>query len=207
MEFKDEDFHEVLLLRFGEWNNKYLDVLEEYLQDYISESYNRAKEELGEEYISADEDLAYSIDFPNILRTSYFITCYSYLEQELVDECRLHKEKSFHIDVNDLRGDGIERARNYLNKITGFDLSKTKSWYEIKHIQSIRNCIVHGGGDLTKCKEEIKKEIKKYIKDRKGDIFLNNNHIILSADYCRHVINTFSAFEIEVRTYYRKQIK
>lgn len=128
------------------------------------------------------EYFLYASEYPNILRKSFLITCYSYLEHELIKECKLQ------------RGDGIEQAKIYL-KLIGLDISSSKLWNEIKNIQAIRNCIVHSDGVLT-CKKD--EQIRNYIKTRQ-DIFIKNNKIVLTADYCRYVVNTFSAFEIYIK--------
>ena len=184
----------------GDWLTEYLDLLDKYLQRYSGEFLEKLKvesEEVGDNYV--DEYFLYARDYPNILRKSFFITCYSILEHELIDECKLQKKlKSLPIDVNDLRGEGgIDRAMKYL-KLVGFDLSTAKSWEDIKNIQLIRNCIVHSDGDLT-CNNS--KQIRNYIDKRKDkDILIENDKIILTADYCRYVVNTFNAFEFDIKS-------
>lgn len=179
----------------GEWLTKYLELLEEYLQGYSKEFLKKSEE--GEEYDYADEYFLYALEYPNILRKSFFITCYSILEHELIDVCKLQKKKKqLPIDVNDLRGEGgIDRAMKYL-KLVGFDLSTAKSWEDIKNIQLIRNCIVHSDADLT-CNNS--KQIRNYIEKRK-DISIENDKIILTKDYCRYVVNTLSAFEFDIKS-------
>lgn len=51
-------------------------------------------------------------------RTSLFITCYSFIEHELVQICNLqHKRHNYKIKLKDLHGDGIKRAAEYLTKV------------------------------------------------------------------------------------------
>ena len=54
------------------------------------------------------------------------------------------------------------------------------------NITEIRNFIVHSEGILNNSKKAEK--IRNYI-SRRHDIFIENDKIILSADYCRYVIN------------------
>jgi hypothetical protein len=106
------------------------------------------------------------------------------------------KLKAIPIDVNDLRGEGgIDKAMKYL-RLTGFDLSIAKSWGDIRNIQMIRNCVVHSDSVLNCNKLD---EDRKYIKTRK-DISIENDKIILTPDYCRYVVNAFSALEFDIKS-------
>jgi len=189
-------FVKFLDVAIGDWLTNYLDLLEKFLGEYL--------EKLEEEYEEGDMDEEYFLyqrNYPNILRESFFITCYSILEQELVAVCKSQKElKSLPKDINDMRGRGIDGAKEYL-KHAKIELSTAKSWEDIKNIQSIRNCIVHSGGNLTNLTDKKSQKIREYIEKRKDrkDITIENDKIILTTEYCRYVVNTFSEFEFDTK--------
>lgn len=191
----------VIPVAIGDWLTQYLNLLEKYLQGYSTEFLKKSDEEFkgefeeGERPIYWDEYLLYSTEYPNILRKSFLITCYSILEHELIAQCKSQKKlKSLPIDVSDLRGGGADKAMKYL-KLVGVDLSKDKSWKDIKNIQMIRNCIVHSDS-VSNCHNPD--DIQKYIKTRK-DISIENDEIILTKEYCRFVVNVLSDFEFDIK--------
>jgi hypothetical protein len=90
----------------------------------------------------------------------------------------------------------IDNVKQYL-KLAGFNIVTTNSWEDIKNIQAIRNCIVHSEF-VSNCKKP--EHIKNYIENRKDkDIFIDNDKIILTPDYCRYVVDTFHTFECEIK--------
>lgn len=187
---------------------KYIDILEDSLQQNLDEFGKKADDEL-KKYAHDPELESYMADelsdtywqfaerFPNILRNSFLITCCSFLENQLNAICSMEKRKrSLKLDITDLSGKGAERARNYLKKVAGIDFPDDDSWNQIKNINSIRNFIVHNEGRLNST--ENAKKIRLYI-EKRSDISLDeHNAIILSANYCRHVVNTIEAFLISL---------
>jgi len=188
------EIHVTAIPVFTEYHN----ILEEYLQEYSDKF---LKEELKKYPDNLDpyvENMIYSQYFylaeslPNILRTSFIVTCYSYLEHELIQKCKIEKNaKPLQLSINDLNGKGIEQAKNYLIKVVGIDFPIGEPWNEIMNIKDIRNFIVHKRGILDNSKKAEK--IRTYI-DKRQDISLELDEIILSADYCRYVINIFDKF-------------
>ncbi len=183
--------------KFGDELIKYLDIIEEYLQQYSEEFAKKSKIDFDDDYNSdIDEYFLYANEYPNILRNSFLITCYSYLEHELIYQCKILK--SLPKDINDVKGHSIlDRAKDYL-KLIDLDISKSKSWNEIKNIQKIRNCIVHSDGILNY--EKAADHIRSYIEERRErDIFIQNNKVVLTADYCRYVVKMFREFDYEIQ--------
>ncbi|MDF1532267.1 MAG: hypothetical protein P1P72_08145 [ANME-2 cluster archaeon] len=157
---------------------KFHDIMEEYLEEYpdkFVEGELKKYSELDPSLESAiySEFFYIKNEFPILLRYSFLVTCYSYFEHELIQEC-------------DSKVSGIEEAKNYLINDASIDFSIDKSWNEILDIKKIRNCIVHSEGILDDCR--FAKHIRNYI-SRRHDIFIENDRIILSADYCKYVIN------------------
>ncbi len=188
--------------------SRYYDIFENYLQQYSDEFLKGLKNEIqknqDDPFLGQLEDYLYDThqilakEYPNILRKSIIITCYSYLEKELFIICEIQKNaKSLPLDVKDLKGNGIEQAKKYLNKVAGIDFSDNKTWEEIQNIRKIRNLIVHKDGIL-----DDKDKIREYIEKRPSEISIEGNKIIFkNADYCRHVINIITDFHKEIYSF------
>ena len=152
---------------------KYLDLLDKSLDEYSNAFMKQSEDNLKN---LADEDKEnelqdnifpeYSLlaeEFPDILRKSFIITCYSYLEQWIKGHCNFIKiRKSEPLDITDLRNSGINQAKTYLKKVANIDISDIKSWDDIKHIGEIRNLIVHRDSSLP----DEGSEIRRYINSR-----------------------------------------
>ncbi|HUX80237.1 MAG TPA: hypothetical protein VMW10_10920, partial [Alphaproteobacteria bacterium] len=76
------------------------------------------------------------------------------LEISLNDLCRyLCNSKKLYLSLEDLRGDGTERAKLYLTKACLIDFPESSNeWNEILKLNKIRNCIVHAQGDILNAK-------------------------------------------------------
>lgn len=184
---------------------KYLDVLDKYLDEYSTDFLKQSDDNLKNH---ADEDKEFELEFnilpeysllaeefPDILRKSFIITCYSYLEHGIKGHCNFIKiRKSEPLDITDLGKGGIDQAKTYLKKVANIDISDTKSWNDIKHIGQIRNRIVHQDSSLP----DEGSDIRKYINSRPQDFSINGNKFIIHAEYCRYVINTIDDFLFSV---------
>ncbi len=107
----------------------------------------------NEPYVSdkyAEQIWELSDVFPNNFRSAVFISCYSFLEHELLDLCKRLKFKSaFRLAPDDLKGKGIFLAQAYLKKVAGIDFpDQSDEWKEIRVYNAIRNMIVHNNGNF-----------------------------------------------------------
>lgn len=88
--------------------------------------------------------------YPSIHRESIIITIYNFLESQLNTLCGiLSKCIDNNLKLKDLRGQGTERALNYLTKVVTFEfdnIGKERSY--ISNVNKLRNQIVHNGGLL-----------------------------------------------------------
>jgi len=85
-----------------------------------------------------------------IFRNSTLVSIYSFLEHELNHLCKhLCSRNNYAVKLGDLRGGGIIRAKNYLQKLAQMDFSSLKSeWSDLLDFNKIRNCIVHCEGNI-----------------------------------------------------------
>ena len=146
------------------------------------------KEELCDAY--SDD---YSEVYPGILRTSLFIACFSLLEGELTKLCkRLNKKSKFSLDINDLTGKGIERARVYLKKVAGIDFpDETNFWKDIIIYQKIRNSILHNDKKIV---DKDMEDIKKYITRTHSIEIDDSGRVIFHDNFCSEVIGNVYDF-------------
>lgn len=97
--------------------------------------------------------------FPTLQWTSIFNSAYSLFERHLNDLCTiLEKNASTKIGLTDLKGQGIERAKIFLSKITGItNVFDSPEWTDIQNYSKVRNILVHTSGKLDLTKEKHKK--------------------------------------------------
>lgn len=83
--------------------------------------------------------------FPQIQWRSEFLVIYSYFEHTLNRVCsEVQKKSNFKLQLKDIHGKGIERARTYLVKLANVDEPfKSKHWQRAKFLSKIRNEIAH----------------------------------------------------------------
>lgn len=134
-------------------------------------------------------------DFLSLLRSSFFVSLYSYLESRLSNECRKSQQNdpNIKISLDDIQGAGIRRAKTYLIKVldTCFPFDTDPHWKQIHWYNKIRNCIVHNEGIVTD-KELIKHvETSNHLSYEKA---FGNNYLILSNGFCDEALSIISAF-------------
>lgn len=115
--------------------DKQLNGLNEFEQDSFYS-------EVNDHWIETAETL------PRLQWYSQLLVVYGYFEKLLNDLC--HEQKAvcnLSLSLNDLHGQGIERARNYLVKAVGIDKTFAKpEWQAIKSIGVLRNSVAHKVG-------------------------------------------------------------
>ena len=97
--------------------------------------------------------------FPTLQWTSIFNSAYSLFERHLNDLCGiLGKNAATRIELTDLNGQGIERAKIFLSKIVGITyVFASTEWRDIQNYSKVRNIFVHASGKLDLTKEKHKK--------------------------------------------------
>lgn len=98
-----------------------------------------------------DLDNIFRVHFPNVQRSAYVITLYSFLETSMVELCNhFHDEMGLNIRQSDMNGKGIRRCNNYLSKVIGLNFREIeREWLNIDNLGKIRNIIVHRDRDIA----------------------------------------------------------
>lgn len=137
--------------------------------------------------------------FPSLQRRSALLTVCSHFEHELDNLCRLYQsEKGFAVAVHDLRGEGIDRSINYLEKVAGLDVHRaSQEWQEIKNIRNIRNAIVHRGGKVPNedsVRDGTDKAIVAFINKTESLSRDDFGEISLGKGFLSSVIRTYASY-------------
>lgn len=85
---------------------------------------------------------------PRLQWYSQLLIVYGYFEKTLNDFCaEFRSSENMKLRLTDLHGHGIERARNYLVKVVGFEEAfSTSDWQYIKQLGVLRNSVAHRDG-------------------------------------------------------------
>lgn len=143
------------------------------------------------DYSFNNELLDLEFTFYRINRISTVLSMYAFLESTLNKICENKKSKlNLPISVFDLNNNGIERAKNYLDKFELVDFSGSScngEWSHLKILNKLRNAIAHAEGDL----EHTKTLTDKQITNVKG-LSLFGTTIMISDTY---IVDTFRHIE------------
>ncbi len=200
---------------------EYLDTMEGFLENKRQEydQHNQSTEQIMEEINAGrltvppgtiiDEDVAwYKIEwlraFSRILHQSLFLSEYALLESTLDYVCEFLGRDNLQTfsEFRDSQKkekrklDGIERAKKYLMEVLKIDFifDQSTEWNRIKDDRSLRNCIAHSGGRITRCKE---KRVSAFIKqeESKGRLKLLGKEVLeVRKEFCEEVISTIAHF-------------
>jgi hypothetical protein len=133
------------------------------IKDKISNMPQSEKDQF-ENYYSYDVARVFEA-FPRLLRTGFLVSCYSFLEDELMSLCDyLKKRHRFSVARKDLRDKGVVSCQNYLKKVAQISFpDQSNSWKEILFFNDIRNVIVHSNGVVEKDSVKASIERSQYV--------------------------------------------
>lgn len=178
-----------------------LDEIKKYYEE-IEGKFQTEKKRLAKAYeakvasTKMDEDTKYEIDeyfseehyeieniFLKNLRYSAVVSVYSFLEVALNDLCAyLKRAMGLLLDLGDLTGDGIMRAKVFLIKVCKVDFpEKSNEWQEIMKLNLVRNCIVHTQGDVRCVSSPTK--LKDVVRNTKGLKIDNDIFLLIDSSY------------------------
>jgi hypothetical protein len=199
----------------------YAKDIEEFLDDKFIESVRKHEENEDDEF-HEDEDYdeddsfirsirsysffqedsyRYAIEFPNIMRTSLFYSCFAFLENYLLFVCKnVKSKKNLGLDISDIKHNGIEKAQVYLKKVVGLNFpDQSVEWNHIRKCNKIRNILIHNGGLIDSNNEKLLKDIES-IKGVKIErtIPTMNGKIMLKESFCFDFIKSMRIFLREI---------
>lgn len=192
--------------RSGIWNRlqeleKFMEIAESGLEDSLvsfnswldKKASNIPESEKSDFYENySEEHWSFSKSFPHLLRYSWFVACYSFLENELISLCdtcyknlKLNKKPP---------SSGIFKAKDYLTDAAGIQFPvKSQWWKEICVYNKLRNSIVHDNGLVEEKKGS--KEIKEFTSKYSSVVSLSDNgQIQFTKEICPMTIRTLRFF-------------
>ncbi len=182
----------------------YVLAIESNFQEKKGELRRRYKEEIKKIEKKSEEEFHISdyyegelitIDrvYLETFRYSAIVSIYSILESSLNALCKqLKKTNNLSLDLGEIHGEGIERARLYLQKVCHVKFpARTDSWSNIQKLNKIRNCIVHAEGDVERTLSSTK--VKNIVKNTKG-LSLMSNYIKVDKKYIEDIIRDIDDF-------------
>ncbi len=166
----------------------------------LSNSYDEAVKRLSEDEIREVDDYFYDnyymIEEINIdmYRKSTLVSVYSFLENSMNGLCRLLSSRhNYPVMLNDLRNEGIVRAKDYLEKLAKIDFSAINGeWSHMKTLNKIRNCIVHSEGDIKSSKNSS--QLENIVANNPSLSLRNERNIKIEREYIDFSINEVEEF-------------
>lgn len=120
---------------------------------------------------------------PRSLRYSFVTATASTLEFLLTKACReMKRRRALSLSFNDLRGEGMPRALNYLRKVAGVDAPGLT--LELSNFLTVRNCVVHANGLVEDAREPEK--VKKAIAGLSGFGIDGEGYVTIKEGVCEH---------------------
>lgn len=157
---------------------RFLETVENFLDRQAEHAESEDERHKMEEY------------FPNLLRSSFFVTIYSAVENELNRLCRALAKKDG-LDVEDLKGSGIQRACIFLTRVCRVDFPQhSDEWQLLRNFNQLRNVIVHNMGRM----EAGNSHLATLIKENSSLEIGNDEIIFLDRDFCPLVLDTAKDF-------------
>lgn len=130
--------------------------------------------------------------FISSLRSSFFVSLYTFLESSLTTECLSRKNPPTSLEFSDIGGrTDLERAKTYFTKVLNvYFPSDTPEWEKIQHYRRLRNCIVHNRSMLG---DNSDPKLRAYI-EGKTSLRCVEDEILLEKEICREAYETIRAF-------------
>lgn len=182
--------------------DKHIKNMEDEEDEYENDEYEDEEDEEDDDshfmqsimFFTSDK-YRYLIEFPSILRTSVFLSLYSFLENQLILLCKqIQSKKRIALSVNDINGNGIEKANKYLKKVVGINFpDEAEEWAYIKNCNQFRNCLVHNGGIVNEENKKLLKAIEA-IPSVTSNYNLLDKELRLEKEFCLNFIKNIDTF-------------
>jgi hypothetical protein len=133
--------------------------------------------------------------FPQIQRKALTAVVLGFMEHQLNELCSaLASRDNIQLRVSDLSDRGFVRARKFLIKVIGLDLSGTEStWEELRQIQAVRNVIVHRDGSL---KGDDLSKVRAYV-DASQHLAADGDALEIKATFVPYALDVSERFALE----------
>ena len=196
---------------------RYLDTLEQTLntmqQDVSSNMEDMSNNELAtlnqddeyrKELINFKMEVERLRGFSNLLRQSFLISLYSFMELWLLRECHLDsKRRDSGKSYKSMRSKGLEKTKRYFSKViqSEYPFSASQDWLWITNFRLLRDCIVHRRGNLSGLSDfEIDSTLFAFVQKERGLSLsgTNNQQIFIEYEFCLKSLKTVHKLMSEI---------
>jgi len=144
-----------------------------------------------------DHETTYDMLFTNFFRYSFIVLAYAVLEDHLDRLCvAFHDAKSLTEPPPAPRGNIVKTYRDYIDR--GGALVQSDLWEPVQDLQSLRNCIAHSSGDVSRSRYQsqilkiVAKDIgilisRKSANDEMTPLYLRDNMVMVEPRYCTSI--------------------
>lgn len=146
----------------------------------------------SEEAWAGNQEQMIEAIFASILRRSFFISLYAFLESRLVEECRYQEQwGKTKLPLTDVTSGGIDKAKDCLKGQVDFG---GREWQEIRKLQRLRNFVVHCGNSFENVKSACDERcLKEYVAQEQA-LSLRWKGIVFHEGFCENALDTIDRF-------------
>lgn len=170
----------------------YVWSMERFLEEKRTDAQKLYDETEGSSWFAEDLSLMSEL-FPNLLRSSFFLSAYSLIDDGLEKRCQcIKKAKKARVSLEDIRGQGNARKyMEYLEKLGEVDSKRINDWETIgKYISELRNRVAHNRGRLKLTNEEL----MKFVRSKPHWFGLKGDKIIFKKGFCEELVEIIRRF-------------
>lgn len=170
------------------------DEIEKRMEQYKDViEFNNKNQEIIPRSRSMEGEVLEVRDHENLLRKSFLVSLYSFMELWLLRECRtqLKLREEIKISLSDLRGNGLEKAKTCFSKVlkNEYAFGTSEDWQFVTQLKAIRNCIVHRQGSLSGLSDlpltSEMKTLQKFVENEEHlHFYSTGKQIFVEYDFC-----------------------
>jgi hypothetical protein len=143
----------------------------------------------------ADNYFELADELPTILRYSVLTGADTALEAYLNNTCETYAElHGASVRLGDLKGTGIQRARQYLKKVAQVAFpDQTPTWTTVIRLHELRNCIIHADGIVETSQKDLR-----LLSDSITSLHITaHGTISLAREFTEIALDSYEKFAIE----------
>jgi hypothetical protein len=138
-------------------------------------------------------DQLFKEDLMPAMRYSFVVLMHTVFETRLRAFCKdMEKDRKIPIPLADLRGSAIEQARTYLTRLAGLSTGDFPEWQQLRTLQKIRDCIVHGYGFVSESRDP--EELRRLATQNIGIEIDDNGRLALTKAFCDQSLSHLDTF-------------
>jgi hypothetical protein len=154
------------------------------LQKLPSNLTDEESEWYGEEY--AEMQTYYGDRFPNFALETSFVATYAFLEDEMMNICRLVGGRlKIKLGPDKLSDKGIEAARTYLEKLCDITVPNDERWRRAKTYGQLRNIYSHARGRV----KPDNKPVQQYVAANATMLSIEKGRLRVTKEFCLQVLD------------------